>query len=69
MKGGSSMKQLSIGILVVFIIGMCFAINLHYHNQDLYRLKQASKIVDQKLLFEITKLKQEIKVLKANSWY
>ena len=66
------MKELQTVVIIVaavVVIGMGFAFQKHSHNQDLYRLKQASRIVDQKLLLEITKLKQEIKVLKANSWY
>ena len=69
MKGGSSMKQLSIGVLVIFVIGMCFAIMQHNHNQDLYRLTQASKIVDQKHQQAILENQQEIKSIRMSIGY
>ena len=70
MKGGNNMKHFYIGVLVaVVIIGMGFAFQKHSHNQDLYYLKQASKTIDKQLLYKITKLEQDIKILKANSWF
>ena len=72
MKGGSSMKELQTVVIVVVavvVIGMGFAFQKHSHNQDLYYLKQASKLIDKQLLHKITKLEQEIRILKANSWF
>jgi len=66
------MKELQTVVLVVVavvVIGMGFALQKHSHNQDLYYLKQASKIIDKQLLLKITKLEQDIRVLKANSWF
>ena len=72
MKGGSSMKELQnivIIVVAIVIIGMGFAFQKHSHNQDLYYLKQASKLIDKQLLHKITKLEQDIRILKANSWF
>ena len=52
-------------LAIAFIVSMILAYSQHRHNQ----LKLISMSADYKLLLEITKLKQEIKVLKANSWY
>ena len=72
MKGKNNMKELQTIIIIVVavvVIGMGFALQKHSHNQDLYYLKQASKIMDRQLLHKITKLEQEIRVLKTNSWF
>ena len=72
MKGGNNMKHFYIGVLVAVItitISVGFAYQKHSHNQDLYYLKQASKIMDRQLLHKITKLEQEIRILKANNWF
>ena len=73
MKGGSNMKELSIYVRTivvgVVVIGMCFAIMQHNHNQDLYRLTQASKIVDQKHQQAILENQQEIKFLRMSIGY
>ena len=68
MKGGSSMKHFYIGVLVALVtmaISVGGAYIVHNHNQD----KRVSKIIDKNLLSRITKLEQEIKILKANSWF
>jgi|18_taG_2_1085343.scaffolds.fasta_scaffold145404_1 hypothetical protein len=52
-------------LAIVFIVSMILTYSQHRRNQ----LKLISMSADYKLLLEITKLKQEIKVLKANSWY
>ena len=72
MKGGNNMKHFYIGVLVALItmaISVGGAYIVHNHNQDLYYLKQASKLIDKQLLHKITKLEQDIKILKANSWF
>ena len=66
------MKELQTVVIVVVavvVIGMGFAFQKHSHNQDLYYLKQASKLIDKQLLHKITKLEQDIRILKANSWF
>ena len=50
---------------IVFIVSMILTYSQHKYNQ----LKLSSMTVDYKLLREIIKLKQEIKVLRASSWY
>ena len=65
MKGGSSMKTFYKLLAIVCVVSLILAYSQHRHNQ----LKLISMSADYKLLVEITKLKQEIKVLKANSWY
>ena len=65
MKGGSSMKTFHKLLAIIFVVGMILAYSQHRHNQ----LKLISMSADYKLLVEITKLKQDIKILKANSWY
>ena len=65
MKGESSMKTFYKLLAIVFIVSMILAYSQHKHNQ----LKLISMSADYKLLLEITKLKQEIRVLKANSWF
>ena len=52
-------------LAIAFIVSIILTYSQHKHNQ----LKLISMSADYKLLLEITKLKQEIKVLKANSWY
>ena len=72
MERGSNMKYFYIGVLVALVtiaISAGFAHQRHSHNQDLYYLKQASKLIDKQLLHKITKLEQEIRILKANSWF
>ena len=73
MERGSSMKQLSIYVRTivvgVVVIGMCFTVMQYNHNQDLYRLKQASKIVDQKHQQAILENQQEIKFIRMSIGY
>jgi len=52
-------------LAIIFVVGMILAYSQHRHNQ----LKLISMSADYKLLVEITKLKQDIKMLKANSWF
>ena len=52
-------------LTIAFIASTIIFYSEYKHNQ----LKLISMSADYKLLLEITKLKQEIKVLKANSWY
>ena len=65
MKGGSSMKTFHKLLAIIFVVGMILAYSQHRHNQ----LKLISMSADYTLLVEITKLRQEIKILNANSWY
>ena len=52
-------------LAIAFIVSMILAYSQHKHNQ----LKLISMSADYKLLLEITKLKQEIRVLKTSSWF
>ena len=65
MKGGSNMKIYYKLLAIVFVVSMILAYSQHRHNQ----LKLISMSADYKLLLEITKLKQDIRILKANSWF
>ena len=51
-------------LTIAFIVSTIIFYTEYKYNQ----LKLISMSTDYKLLLEITKLKQEIKVLKANSW-
>jgi len=52
-------------LAIAFIVGTIIFYSEYKHNQ----LKFSSMSVDYKLLQEIIKLKQDIKILKANRWY
>ena len=52
-------------LAIIFVVSMILAYSQHKHNQ----LKLISMSADYKILLEITKLKQEIRVLKTSSWF
>ena len=63
------MKKLNKWVIIIFVMGMLFAIDEHGENQKLLQLKEASKIVDQKLKAAILENKQEIKFIRMTIPY
>ena len=64
-----SMKKLNKWVVIIFAIGILFAIDEYGENQKLLQLKEASKIVDQKLKAAILENKQEIEFIKMSIHY
>jgi len=64
-----SMKKINKWIVIIFAAGILFAIDEHGENQKLLQLKEASKIVDQKLKAAILENKQEIEFIKMSIHY
>ena len=63
------MKKLNKWIIIIFAVGILFAIDEHGENQKLLQLKEASKIVNQKLKAAILENKQEIEFIKMSIHY
>jgi hypothetical protein len=63
------MKKLNKWIVIIFAVGILFAIDEHGENQKLLQLKEASKIVDQKLKDAIIENSQQIKFLRMEIPY
>jgi len=63
------MKKLNKWIIIIFAIFILFAIDEYGENQKLLQLKEASKIVDQKLKAAILENKQEIKFIRMTIPY
>jgi len=63
------MKKLNKWIIIIFAIFILFAIDEYGENQKLLQLKEASKIVDQKLRDAIIENGQQIKFLRMEIPY
>jgi hypothetical protein len=63
------MKKKNKWVIIIFAVGILFAIDEHGENQKLLQLKEASKIVDQKLKAAILENKQEIKFIRMTIPY
>jgi hypothetical protein len=63
------MKKLNKWVIIIFAIFILFAIDEHGENQKLLQLKEASKIVDQRLKAAILENKQEIEFIKMSIHY
>jgi len=63
------MSKINKWVIIIFAIGILFAIDEHGENQKLLQLKEASKIVDQKLKDAIIENKQEIEFIKMSIHY
>jgi hypothetical protein len=62
-------KKLHKWVIIIFAVGILFAIDEHGENQKLLQLKEASKIVDQKLKAAILENKQEIEFIRMTIPY
>ena len=60
------MKKLNKWVIIIFVMGMLFAIDEHGENQKLLQLKEMSKMADIELQKSILENKQEIKFIRAN---
>jgi len=61
-----SMKKINKWIVIIFAVGILFAIDEHGENQKLLQLKEASKIVDQRLKAAILENRMKIEVNNGN---
>ena len=59
-------KKTNKWIVIIFAVGILFAIDEHGENQKLLQLKEASKIVDQRLKAAIIKNRMKIEVNNGN---
>jgi len=60
------MKKINKWIVIIFAVGILFAIDEHGENQKLLQLKEASKIVDQRLKAAILENRMKIEVNNGN---
>ena len=63
------MKKINKWVIIIFAVGILFAIDEYGENQKLLQLKEASKIVDQRLKAAILENKQEIKFIRMTIPY
>jgi len=59
-------KKLNKWVIIIFAVGILFAIDEHGENQKLLQLKEMSKMADIELQKSILENKQEIKFIRAN---